>query len=162
VLKKQEHYVIADAEHQTFIGELVPKDGTGESIADELTEMVQSKGIDLDEVKILGGDSTGAITGKYIGAVSKFEQKQNRAVNRCICCLHINELPLCHLGQHYLGSTTSPSCFESPIGKQLENLKNPIIAKFPPIPNPDFPCIKKSVVLEPRPEDPLQRFLGRH
>lgn len=86
------------------------------------------------------------ITGKYTGAITKVEQELNRPMNRHICGIHINELFLRHEGDHLLGSTSSPTSFSSEIGKQLETLKNPVIAKFPPIPNADFPRISPEIL----------------
>jgi hypothetical protein len=41
VVKKLEHYIVADAERQSFVGEFVPKDGTGASIASEVNSRIR-------------------------------------------------------------------------------------------------------------------------
>ena len=65
--------------------------------------------------------------------------------NRFQCVLHINELPLRHMGHHYLGETSGPTGFKSELGKQVEHLKDPQIAAFPPIPNSEFPEVEASI-----------------
>ena len=79
------------------------------------------------------------------GAFALFERQTNQGRNRFQCTLHINELPLRHMGQCYLGDTSGPTGFKGELGKQLEKLKDPEIAAFPAIPNDDFPNIEQEV-----------------
>ena len=70
VLETQDHYVISDAMRQTFVGEFVPTSGTGEAIGAGLIKFVEEKkGINMDEVRILGGDSCAANGGKCGGVL---------------------------------------------------------------------------------------------
>ena len=62
------------------VGEFVPTSGTGEAIGAGLIKFVEEKkGINMDEVRILGGDSCAANVGKFGGALTCIERmkKQN-------------------------------------------------------------------------------------
>ena len=60
-LQLDDHYVITDAERQTYLGETVVEWGTGQTIGEAVLDFVEKKpGLDVDDVSIFGGDSTNA------------------------------------------------------------------------------------------------------
>jgi hypothetical protein len=74
------------------------------------------------------------------------EKELNQRFNKFICTLHLNELPLRHLITYYIGSTSGPQAFKSDLGRANKDLKDPVIAPFRAIPNPDFPKVDQSVM----------------
>ena len=58
-------------------------------------------------------------TGHKGGIIRGLEELLNRPLQRAICQLHANELPLRHLFQHLDGVTTGPKSFSGPIGLAL-------------------------------------------
>ena len=73
----------------------------------------------------VGCDAPVVNTGSKNGVIAQLELKRKRPLQRFICQLHANELPLRHLFQHIDGQTSGPSAFSGPLGKlivQCENL----------------------------------------
>jgi hypothetical protein len=146
--EEQGHYVLFDAVSGEYIGEFVPVDGTGAELAAGIFGLFLKKGMDINELRIVGGDSTGANTGKFIGAMACLERLINRSLNRFICTLHLNELLLRPLVRFYVGETSGPDALKGELGQKIKSLKNPKITTFPAIPNPSFPVMEKEVLAD--------------
>ena len=147
VLKNDDHYAISDGRSEEFLGEVVVDRGTGEQIAESLIEFVETKqGLELDDITMIGADSTNVNTGSVGGAIAIMEEKLGRPVHRFICIFHIAELLLRHLVKYWIGDTDGPKSFSSAMGKELVNLKSPTIANFKKIDCPDFPVIPDDVL----------------
>ena len=97
-------------------------------------------------MRIIGGDSCAGNTGRLNGVFALVDKITGVAHHHFVCALHLNELPLRHLATHYLGRTMGPNTFESDLGKQICNLKNPQIKRFHPIPHSTFPEVPPDVV----------------
>jgi hypothetical protein len=111
-----------------------------------IIELLKRKGLDVSKLRILGGDSTSVNTGRFVGAISMVEQLLKRRLYRYICTLHLNELELRHDALYFIGPTSSPDSFKSNLGKAIKNLRNPVIASFPPIPNSNFPTLEEKII----------------
>jgi hypothetical protein len=64
VVEDKDHYVVTDSFRESFVEKFSPPTGTGNELGKGIIETLQSKGIDVDEMFILGGDSTAANTGR--------------------------------------------------------------------------------------------------
>ena len=73
--------------------------------------------------QIVGGDSTAANTGKYIGAFAFLEDMRQGKLLWVICVLHLNELPLRHIFVFVDGPTSSNNTFKGVIGKLLPHIE---------------------------------------
>jgi hypothetical protein len=80
------------------------------------------------------------------GLFVSVEQLLECRLHRYICTLYLNELELRHGALHFIGPTSGPDSFESNLEKAIKNLRNPIIASFPPIPNSNFPTLEENIV----------------
>jgi hypothetical protein len=116
-VEDEDHYVVTDSFRESFVGELSPPFGTGKELAKGIIGMLESKGINVDEMYILGGDSTAANTGRFIGAMAEVEKLLGRRFHCWICTLHLTELPICHLIKMYLGEKSGPNSFKSGLGR---------------------------------------------
>lgn len=78
--------------------------------------------------------------------IALLEKKLNRPLQRAICLLHLNELPLRHLINYVDGTTNSPSSFSGPICKQLPKCHDLPLADFIRILCAYFPNIDWEIV----------------
>ena len=138
VLNTLEHIIVANAATGEYIGEFVPKTGSGCNQCKGFVEFLQEKGIDPEQIKILGGDSCPVNMGQYSGAFTLIDEVTSTPRNHFVRTLHLNELPLRHVAQLHLRKTTGPDSFVGEVGNKIRDLKNPQIAKFQPISCPDF------------------------
>ena len=146
-VQTDDHYVFTDAERQTYLGETTVARGTGQAIGEAVIDFVEKKpGLNMDDICILGGDSTNANVGKNGGFIAVVERITGRTFHRFICVLHLIELLLRHVVGFYVGDTSGPCSFSSELGKALTKLKNPVIAAFKRIPCPQFPEIPENVL----------------
>ena len=75
--------MITDAVRQSYVGEVIVDRGTGGNIGDGLTEFVENKpGLNMDDIDILGGDSTNVNVGRKTGVIAYIEKKIGRTLNR--------------------------------------------------------------------------------
>lgn len=96
-----------------------------------------------DNVLAIGCDSTNANTGCKGGVINCLEKKLGRPLQRFICMLHTNELPLRHLFEQLDGGTSGAITFTGPIGKAIKLCENNPVVQFVAIPDgdplPDLP-----------------------
>ena len=136
---KTEHIVVTDMLNNSFIAEFCPDNGTGKSIASGVCTKVKEKGIDLNRVHFICGDSTNSNTGYKDGSFSWFEEYSLKAFHWVICLSHLIELPLRKAVQVTVGESSGPGSFKSAMGIELQSLNCvPEPINFEPIPCPEF------------------------
>jgi hypothetical protein len=105
-----------------YVSHLEPEGGKGEQVAAAVLGYLSEHNL-ADSWQIVGGDSTAANTGKYIGAFASLEKKLNRRLLWVLCMLHLNELPLRHVFVGLDGPTVSNNTFKGVIGKILPRVE---------------------------------------
>ena len=87
------------------------------------------------------------MTGINKGCIKKLEEALQRPLQRVVCLLHTNELPLRHVFVELDGSTKNPNAFAGPIGEKLDSIVSqwPVVA-FKSISNPHFPMLPNDVL----------------
>ena len=101
--------------------------------------------IDLEDLEALGCDGTALNTGKESGVLRRFELHLERPLQRIVCLLHTNELPLRKLFRKLDGETTGPTTFRGPIGKRLHQCDQFLVQEFEIIPNDEFPTFDDTI-----------------
>ena len=67
--------VITDAVRQSHVGEVTVNWGTGGNISGRLTDFVEKKpGLNMDDIDILGGDSTNVKVERETGVITYIEK----------------------------------------------------------------------------------------
>ena len=99
-----------------YLGFATPKSGSGADAVEALVSHLDELEVSLEDVVCVGCDGTAANTGRLNGAVSLFEVKFDREVQRSICMLHQAELGFRHLFVSLDGTTTGPNSFSGPLG----------------------------------------------
>ena len=108
--------------------------------------------MNIKRTKIIKGDSTNGISGRFGGAIALFEEYiLKRAVHHFFCTLHLNELPLRKLITAVLGVSSLPNGMKGEVGAHLKDLssrKSTLIPcdKFKAVPNSNFYFVPPSVV----------------
>ena len=98
--------VVSDLNDQSYVGEFEPKSGSGADIGQGLIDFAEeTKGIELDDLEVLGGDGCAVNTGKSNSVFSFVERKLGRPLQRVICLLHFWEIMLAHFVKLYVGPT---------------------------------------------------------
>ena len=82
------------------------------------------------DLKVVGCDSTNLNTGTKGGVLRHLELLFGRPLQRFICMLHTNELPLRHLFLHLDGPTTGDTTFSGPIGRLIERCETMPVVNF--------------------------------
>lgn len=93
----------------------------------------------------MGCDGTSLNTGVDSGIIRRFELHLKRPLQRAVCLLHANELPLRHLIREVDGTTKTPTTFKGPVGQQLPNCHTLAAVPFRPITCLDFPSITPAI-----------------
>lgn len=106
-----------------YVTHIEPEGGKGDQVADAVHSHMEEHKL-AESWQIVGGDSTPANTGKYIGAFACLERKLNRKLLWSICMLHLNELPLRHVFVRLDGETASNNTFKGVIGKLLPQVES--------------------------------------
>ena len=115
----EEHYTITDP--YNYLTHVTPDEGTGakgtaEKIIEYLKEVEQ-----IDNVKVVGGDSTSSNTGWKDGSIHHIEVGKGEKVLWDICLLHTNELPLRHLMRDQGMETSGSNTFSGELGKFVKD-----------------------------------------
>ena len=88
----EEHYTLTDP--HKYLTHVTPEEGTGaKGTAEKVIDFSEDVN-QLENVKIIGGDSTNSNTGWKEGSIHHIEAAKNEEVLWDICLLHINELSL--------------------------------------------------------------------
>lgn len=89
--------------------------------------------ISQTNIFVVGCDGTNVNTGVHKGIIRLWEQHLQRPLQRFICQLHANELPLRHLLNHLDGITSGPKSLTGLIGKMLPGCEDLQLVNFRPI-----------------------------
>lgn len=134
---KEEHVSFVQEPHSYFIGHTTITNKTGRAIAESIDRFVTEKEIPKEHIKLIGCDGTVTNTGVDNGAIRIVEETWEKALQWCVCLLHMNELPLRALFSKLDGSTSGPESFSGPLGKRIQKCDGLDVVQFEPI---DFPC----------------------
>lgn len=137
----EEHISLIQEPGSLFLGHTVPSSGTSKGIFKSIMDFFQNTS-ELHDLVVIGCDGTVVNTGLKNGIIAQLEAKLGRPLQRFICQLHANELPLRHLFQHLDGQTTGPVTFSGVLGKQIQQCEKLPLVKYETIdcklPNLDF------------------------
>lgn len=134
---KEEHVSFVQEPHSYFLGHTTISNKTGLAIAESIDRFVTEKEIPKEHIKLIGCDGTVTNTGVDNGAIRCVEKEWKKALQWCVCLLHMNELPLRALFSKLDGSTSGPESFSGPLGKRIQKCDGLDVVQFEPI---DFPC----------------------
>ena len=111
----EEHYTLTDP--HKYLTHVTPEEGSGaKGVADEILEFLTEVN-QLDNVKVIGGDSTNCNTGWRDGAIHHLEVGLDGKVLWDICHLHTNELGLRHVMKSEGMETSGANTFTGELGK---------------------------------------------
>ena len=102
--KIEEHIVIIGEPETTYLNHITPENCCGSGIAKGLFEFMYEASLS----NYILADSTNTNTGQKKGAIACLEKSLKRLLVWCICCLHLNELPLRHVCNNLIGRTDGP------------------------------------------------------
>ena len=83
----------------------------GKLVAYKINQKLVQMGVDVSQVKCLGGDSTTLNTGVRNGIMTQLERLWGHKVEWVTCLYHIGELPMRKLLSELDGTTKSPDSF---------------------------------------------------
>ena len=113
------HYTLTNP--HKYLTHVTPDEGSGaRGTALKVTEFLEEVN-QLENVKILGGDSTNSNTGWKEGAIHHIEAAKGEKVLWDICILHTNELPLRHVMKNLGMETSGASSFTGEIGDLIKD-----------------------------------------
>ena len=117
--ESEEHYTLTDPHN--YLTHVTPEEGTGargtaQKVVEYLTEVDQ-----LENVTIIGGDSTSSNTGWKEGAIHHIEVAKGEKVLWDICMLHTNELPLRHVMKNLGMETSGANSFVGELGDLIKD-----------------------------------------
>ena len=100
-------------------------------------------------MSIIDSGETATITGPTQGCIVSLEALLQRPLQRVICLLHCNKLPLWHVFKALNRTTKSTDFFAGVIGSYLNGtVLDREVANFKPICNQNFPFVLSSVINE--------------
>jgi len=129
----EEHIVLVSEPNSVYLGHVTPSSGDAKSIAKCIAEFLQRRNIASENIVALGCDGAAVNTGAVKGVVHLLEKEFGRPLQRLVCLLHFNELPLRHLMQKTDGVTSGPKAFTGVIGKALATCEQLPVIKYNPI-----------------------------
>ena len=142
----QEHYVMVGETNGFYLSHVRPEYGTEYKIAASVYSASKVTALE-QKLKIVGFDGTPVMTGKSKEFIASIKTLIGRPMQRVICLLHLNELPLRHAFQNLDGVTSGPESFSRPIGWQLNGTVSEWkVVKFKSILNPKFSVIPNSLM----------------
>ena len=151
-LQKEDLYVLVDEPGGKFFANFSPEAvendprKKGLIVADTLYELLIKLGVDTEEIKMLGADSTNLNTGWKEGVNALLEKKFGHKVYWSICSLHLAELALKALIVQLDGTSSAPDKFSGPIGRLLNRVEDiPIDPNFTPLSGHELPDIPAEV-----------------
>lgn len=116
----EEHYVLVSEPGDNYFGHVTCQSGSAQNIKTAIINYLNSNSVDVSFLSVVGCDGTAVNTGPKGGVIRLLEHNLNRPLQRLVCQLHANELPLRHLMLHLGGQTSGPRCFSGQIGTELQ------------------------------------------
>lgn len=126
---KEEHLSIVKEPGSQYLGHTVPKSSSAKDVASSILDYL-GESCQSSMFKIVGCDGTVVNTGQKGGVICCLERSLEKPLQRFICLLHANELPLRHLITHLDGTTSGPKAFSGLIGSALPNCHNLPVVPF--------------------------------
>ena len=130
---RQEHFSIVVEPDSTYFDHVTPSSGSAINISEEIMDCMQEKHADVTTIAAIGYDSTSVNTGSSGGVIRMIEKSLRKPLQRIICLLHSNELPLRHFFCYLDDATTGPRAFSGEIGKALQDCETLAVFSFIPI-----------------------------
>lgn len=127
--KSEEHCVVLTEPGGEYLTHTIPSSSKATDIATSIMDVMNDRNI-TDDVVVIGCDSTNINTGCVGGVITCLENSLRRPLQRFICMLHTNELPLRHLFQQLDGGTSGATTFTGPIGKAVQLCENKAVVQF--------------------------------
>ena len=144
----EEHYVIVGEPGRFYLSHVTPEARTGLYIAQSIYKAVKDTELESN-LSIIDSGETATITGPTQGCIVSLEALLQRPLQRVICLLHCNKLPLWHVFKALNRTTKSTDFFAGVIGSHLnETVLDREVANFKPICNQNFPFVLSSVINE--------------
>ena len=129
----EEHYTIVEEPGSNYIDHLIPNSGRAQDVAKELISFIHDNR-SKESLQALGCDGCPTNIGKHSGIIRTIEVALNRPLQWLVCMLHLNELPLKHIFEHFDGTTSGPVSFTGQIGKEIsKDLRLLTVINFQPI-----------------------------
>ena len=116
----EEHITLLSEPDSKYIGHISPNASNAEAITSSIISFLEENGIGLNHLEAVGCDGTALNVGRKGGILTLLENEIGRPLQRIVCLLHTNELPLRHLFLHIDGTTIGPNSFSGCIGKLLK------------------------------------------
>jgi len=116
----ESHVVLVEEPSSQYIGHVAPSCGDADVVAESIVSHCEGNAIDLSSLTVLGCDGTVTNTGKDNGIMANIEKLVGKALQRIVCLLHCNELPLRHLIQDVDGKSSGPRTYGGEIGRAIE------------------------------------------
>ena len=147
--KKVEHCAVIFWPGEEFVGHVVPRDGTGAGLSQDIIQFFKDRETNLQSLKAVLTDGCNKMTGWKLGACSMIEEELITPLQRIVCFLHHLELPFGKVFEFYDGPTTGPESFSGPVGKTImtDIWKLPIVT-FAAVENPTLLLDIKSLPKE--------------
>ena len=115
----------------------------GKVVAEGVLEKGNDQQLDVENIRILGGDRTNSNTGYEDGSLSWIEELAKKPFHWFICNFHLLELPLRKLTKSLVGETSGPGTYKSEFGQKLQGMAYvPEPVSFTRIICDDFPTIE--------------------
>lgn len=125
----EEHISLVQEPGSSYVGHVTPSSGSAADTAQSIFEFLEQKR-STENLIVIGCDGTNVNTGHKGGVIRLMEERLNRPLQRIVCLLHFNKLPLRHFMQYLDGTTSGPNTFSGLIGKQLIKCETLPIYKF--------------------------------
>jgi hypothetical protein len=130
----KEHVVLIKEPGNQYVSFVTPESGTGEGTAEAIIEKLVSMNVNLQNLKLLGGDGCRVNTGYLNGAMRKIEEHINRPIGRDVCLYHFVELPTERVFEELFGKGVGPRNYGPILTKNLESCHEKKIVDFAKVP----------------------------
>lgn len=130
VNKKENHIVLVAEPGSRYIGHVTASGSLAVDEARAIVSGLHQRGVATGGVRVAGCDGTPYNTGPKDAVVASLEKELQRPLQRVVCMLHFNELPLKRLMKTFDGPTSGPDKWTGPIGSRLKEAETLPIKKF--------------------------------
>ena len=119
---------------------------TGQALVDHFITFAEERGINMANVRVVGGDGTNTVVGYNGGWMAILEARLGRSFSRVVCLCHHAELPYRALFRSLDGGTKSKDTFEGPIGQNLSGAVHELpLVTFLPLTSAELPPLSAEV-----------------
>ena len=122
-----------------FAGHVVPKDGTGATLATNIQEFTETRGVSWESIGYLVSDGCEKMVGWRTGVHATFEKIHKKVFGRIICIFHHSEKSFSTVFLLYSGHTTGPRSYSGDLGKDIKGEIHTLpLADFEVLANPSL------------------------